>query len=197
MTVSLAAGLAGAAENKDARLERLITWMSGQFSSREQAAADADYHRIRIACTPIWKDRPGRWLYVEQATEATLASPYRQRVYEVVRTGPNSYESRVYLLPDPAKFVGAWKEPAKLDSLKLEDLVSRKGCTVRMSYKDDGTFIGSTTGRECPSERKGASYATSEVQITEKGMTTWDRGFNSEGKQVWGAEKGPYRFKRQ
>jgi hypothetical protein len=25
-------------------------------------------------------------------------------------------------------------------------------------------------------------------------MVSWDRGYNDEGEQVWGAEKGGYRF---
>jgi hypothetical protein len=25
-------------------------------------------------------------------------------------------------------------------------------------------------------------------------MLSWDRGYNADGKQVWGAEKGGYRF---
>ncbi|NJK28278.1 MAG: hypothetical protein HC925_07075 [Coleofasciculaceae cyanobacterium SM2_3_26] len=27
-------------------------------------------------------------------------------------------------------------------------------------------------------------------------MNTWDRGFNDEGIQLWGAEETPYRFRR-
>jgi len=35
-----------------------------------------------------------------------------------------------------------------------------------------------------------------EVVITETQMVSWDRGFDAGGKQVWGAEKGGYVFKK-
>jgi hypothetical protein len=33
--------------------------------------------------------------------------------------------------------------------------------------------------------------------VTANEITSWDRGFDSAGKQVWGATKGPYQFKKQ
>jgi hypothetical protein len=43
---------------------------------------------------------------------------------------------------------------------------------------------------------RGASYATSEVVLRDDGLDTWDRGFDDAGKQVWGATKGAYQFRR-
>ena len=40
------------------------------------------------------------------------------------------------------------------------------------------------------------SYTTSEVSIEARAITSWDRGFDADGAQVWGAEKGPYVFAR-
>jgi hypothetical protein len=41
---------------------------------------------------------------------------------------------------------------------------------------------------------RGASYATSEVVITDEQLLSWDRGWDANGKQVWGAETGGYIF---
>jgi len=60
----------------------------------------------------------------------------------------------------------------------------------------DGVFEGSTVGKGCASELRGASYATSEVRITPEQLLSWDRGFDAQGKQVWGATKGGYVFKK-
>lgn len=60
----------------------------------------------------------------------------------------------------------------------------------------DGSFVGRTEGNGCASELRGAAYATSEITLTASEMVSWDRGFNSAGKQVWGAPTGGYRFKR-
>jgi hypothetical protein len=196
MTISglLLLALAGSA---DPDLERLATWMSGRFSSAAQAEVDPEYRDVRLTVTPIWGDRSdGRWLYVEQALGASLDQPYRQRVYRVVRGGDGSLESRVFLLPEPASFVGAGADPARFATLAPERLVARDGCTVVLRPDGPDAFVGSTSGRDCPSELRGAAYATSEVRVTADAMRSWDRGYDADGKQVWGAEKGPYSFLR-
>lgn len=186
--------LAGSA---DPDVDRLATWMSGRFSSATQAEADPEYRDVRLAVTPIWTDRSdGRWLYVEQALGSALDQPYRQRVYRVVRGKDGSLESRVFLLPDPVTFVGAGADPSRFEALSPERLVPRDGCTVVLRPDGPDAFAGSTSGRDCPSELRGAAYATSEVRVTSDAMRSWDRGFDAEGKRVWGAEKGPYLFLR-
>ena len=37
---------------------------------------------------------------------------------------------------------------------------------------------------------RGASSATSEVEVHPDRVVSWDRGFDAERKHVWGAEKG-------
>ena len=39
-----------------------------------------------------------------------------------------------------------------------------------------------------------AAYATSEVVIIPGRIESWDRGFDADGNQVWGAASGPYVF---
>lgn len=181
----------------DPDLDRLATWMSGRFSSAAQAGEDAEYRDVRLTVTPIWSDRAdGRWLYVEQALGTALDQPYRQRVYRVLRGEGDRLESRVFLLPDPPALVGAGTDPSRFATLSPETLVPRDGCTVVLRPDGPDAFVGSTSGRDCPSELRGAAYATSEVRVTAEAMRSWDRGFDAEGKQVWGAEKGPYVFLR-
>jgi CpeT protein len=43
---------------------------------------------------------------------------------------------------------------------------------------------------------RGATYATSEVIIKNQQMISWDRGYDSSDRQVWGAEKGGYVFEK-
>jgi hypothetical protein len=180
-----------------ADLDRLVAWMSGSFSSQEQAAADPDYRDIRLHMAPIWKDRAdGHWLYVEQAVASSADKPYRQRVYHVIQRADGSFESSVFKLPgDPLKYAGAWKNPAMFSELKPSDLEPRTGCSIVLTKKGD-LFEGSTTGKECPSDLRGAVYATSEVRIESSRMVSWDRGFDEKGEQVWGAAKAGYEFKK-
>ena len=174
-------------------------WLCGSFSSQAQAeAAPQDYFDIRLRVVPIWTKRSdGPWLYVEQAASKNLDKPYRQRVYRLQAQG-DAVVSEVYALRvDPLRWAGQWKDPWAFDAIGPEDLDERSGCAVVLRRVDEHSFLGSTVGNGCPSELKGAVYATSEVRLAADGMTSWDRGYDAAGKQVWGATQGAYRFERQ
>jgi len=181
--------------------------MVGSFSSEAQSKLDADFFDIRLRMDEIWSDQPGDgvWLYVEQAIATSLEAPYRQRIYHLTPINYTSgdgkarsmYVSEVWMLPgDPLRFVGAGADPSKLTTIKPADLTRKDGCEVILAPAPDGTFAGSTLGRACPSERQGAVYATSMVKVDADGLTTWDRGYDDNAKQVWGATKAGYEFRR-
>ena len=179
-----------------ADLDRLVTWMSGSFSSEKQAAADSEYRDIRLHMVPIWKERAdGHWLYVEQAVASSADKPYRQRVYHVTQRPDGGFESAVFKLPgDPLKYAGAWKSAGPLSDLSPDKLEPRTGCSIVLTKKGGPAFEGGTTGKQCPSDLRGAAYATSQVTIEATRMVSWDRGFNEVGEQVWGATGGGYLF---
>lgn len=178
-------------------LRRVAEFLSGSFSSKEQSEKDSAFFEVHLTMTPIWQERTGEhWLYVEQAMATALDKPYRQRIYRVVWK-ENTPVSLVYTLPDnPLKYAGAAKNPSLLAGLKPENLTERDGCAIVLKKLPDGSYQGSTQGTGCKSDLRGASYATSEVFLTQSTLTSWDRGFNAEGKQVWGAVKGAYIFKK-
>lgn len=199
--VVVAAALSGCAaavpvrRGLDPGLVELGRHMSGSFSSQAQAARDPDFRDIRLHMVRLWPDdREALWLYVEQAAATGLEQPYRQRVYRLAHVGGDLYESRVYEFPEPLRLAGAWRERGKLALLARAELEDRQGCAIVLRRLADGTFSGSTLGRLCVSTHRGASYATSEVTITPSRLVSWDRGFDSAGAQVWGAEKGGYEF---
>jgi CpeT protein len=181
----------------DPHLDRLAAWMTGEFDSAKQAAEDPEYHDIRLRMAPIWPGREdGHWMYVEQAVAAAEDRPYRQRVYHVTHVGRDLYESRVFELPDPEARIGAWKKEAPLADLTPDDLVVREGAAIILRRVGD-RFVGSTLGRLCRSDFRGAAYATSEVEIGPEAIVSWDRGFDANGKHVWGAVKGGYVFDKK
>jgi CpeT protein len=175
------------------RSEQLVSWMTGSFSSEEQSKSDTSYFDIRLEIVRIWPEKKGEaWLYVEQAMASKKDKPYRQRVYRVRKTGENVYESAIYMLADPLRFAG---HPEAVAVLPIDSLQLKDGCAVLLHWDDArGGFVGATGAKSCPSDLRGASYATSEVELSENMLLSWDRGFNAEGVQVWGAEKGGYRF---
>lgn len=185
------------AETGQTDLEKLAGWMSGSFNSTAQAAEDSAYYDIRLEMAAIWTERDDAvWLYVEQAVAGMTDRPYRQRVYRVSENEKGVFESAVYTLPEPEKLVGAWQDQELLKGVTPEDLLLREGCTVFLKYDGEGRFEGGTEGNGCLSGLRGAAYATSEVIVEPGRIESWDRGFDTEGAQVWGAEKGAYVFLR-
>ncbi len=178
-------------------LDTLRDWMTGSFSSEAQASEDSSFFDIRLEMVPIWPDRKdGPWLYVEQAAATSLDTPYRQRVYHLSVQDDGRFRSEVYSMADPLLFAGAWREPEKLAALEPADLILRQGCAVILEGESAERFRGSTVDKQCESALRGATYATSEVIVTADGIESWDRGYSSADDQVWGAEKGPYLFRR-
>ena len=178
-------------------METLSSWMTGSFSSEEQAIADTNFFDIRLEMVPVWKDRTdGIWLYVEQARADRTDAPYRQRVYRLTEPEKGTFESRVYEISNPLSFAGAWKTENPLSSLTPDSLHERPGCSLFLERLSEDTFSGSTVGSECLSVHRGATYAVSTAIITREKMVTWDQGFDSLGNQVWGSVHGGYIFKK-
>ncbi|MFN8278160.1 MAG: chromophore lyase CpcT/CpeT [Chitinophagales bacterium] len=178
-------------------LNQLYQWMSGDFSSGAQAAADTNYFHILLRMKPFkMAGTTGKWLYVEQAVAAAEQKPYRQRVYHVYQYDDTTLASKVYEIRQPKAFIGAWKagNDSILGKLTTDSLIDRQGCAIFLHTADGKSYSGSTPGHDCLSSLRGATYATSEVTITSKRVVSWDRGWNAAGTQVWGAVKGGYQF---
>ncbi|MEL6443010.1 MAG: chromophore lyase CpcT/CpeT [Bacteroidota bacterium] len=186
------------AADPSSRLDQLAAQLTGSFSSTAQAEADSTYFDIRLQAAPIWTERSdGPWLYVEQAAASALSRPYRQRVYHLSARADGTLVSAVYELPGQAlAYAGAWQTPTQFNTLEPSQLVERTGCAVLLRPDQQDRFIGATHEDDCQSSLRGATYATSEVEIGPEGMTSWDRGYAADGTQVWGAVTGPYRFDR-
>ncbi|MFT6000126.1 MAG: CpeT protein [Neolewinella sp.] len=188
---------APAAAPPTAELEALEKAMTGSFSSSMQAAANENYNNIVLHMEPIWTDQPGSYLYVEQAVASDPTKPYRQRVYVLEQKGKKKFISSVYELPEPERFVGAYKQPQMLDVLKPTDLIVREGCAVYLKQTEPGMYRGNTKKDKCKSTLQGVSYATSRVSIAGSFVQSWDQGFDAEGEQVLGATEGGYMFFRE
>ena len=72
----------------------------------------------------------------------------------------------------------------------------KDGCAVELEWNGEG-FVGGTDIGTCESNMSGASYATSIVETTDSMISSWDQGWNSNDRQVWGAVDGAYIFLRQ
>lgn len=195
LSVFLIAALAYGGES-DKDLDLLVKRMTGTFSSQAQAEADERFYNIHLDMSPIWQDRTdGHWLYVEQAVATSMDKPYRQRVYRVYRAEDGRFCSEVFSLPNPEKYIGAQHGDKPLADLSPEKLSVREGCAVYLT-RNGNKFEGGTHEKDCSSNLRGATYATSDITVLTDRLVTLDRGWDGEDKQVWGSEYGGYIFIR-
>lgn len=66
--------------------------------------------------------------------------------------------------------------------------MEKDGGSIILEYKNDA-LVGSTIEKLFSSKLRGASYATSKIRNKKGKLKSWDRGFDSDDKQGWGAEK--------
>jgi hypothetical protein len=171
--------------------------LQGEYSSEAQSKEDTSYFNIYLAMYPIWTDRTdGKWLYVEQAMATKREKPYRQRIYQIKKGNNNEIISIIYTFENPLEYTNAQQNKDILRKLTYDKISSKIGCEVYMKPTKSG-FEGGTKGKECQSNLRGASYTTTQIKMENDKLISWDRGFFSDGKQAWGAEKGGYIFVKQ
>ena len=173
-------------------MDELVNIMQGSYSSEKQSIVDTSYFNISLRMVPIWKNK-GHYLYVEQAMFKKQEKPYRVRIYKLTQKG-DSFVSEIHTLKNEKDWIGKWKTPEAFDNLSENDIELKQGCEVTLKRIAKNKFAGQTGYKTCPSELRGASYATSKVTVTENEILSWDQGFDKTDKQVWGAEKGGYHF---
>lgn len=194
LIAALACGNAGA---QTKNMEQVGKWLEGNFSSKAQAAADADYVDIRLHIKRVWKQRAdGFWFYMELAMATAPDKPTRQRFYHVSELADGRFETEVYTVNAPQRFTGAWKNPQILRGLTPDSLQLRAGCSVMLAKYGD-TYAGAIEGKACASETEGGAYTTNDVELTATMLTSWERCFDKEGRQVSGPAKGAYQFRRE
>lgn len=195
---SVADGALQDSAQQDPTLARrqLAQWLEGRFDSSAQSVRDRRYFDVTLAVCAVSAPGVGATaLYVEQALRGR--APYRQRLY-VIDSGADGArvaQSRVFEFVDPSSVVGLCdREGAQ--SVEVDAVIERAGCTVTLALEGDH-FVGETSGRECLSTLMGASYATTQITLSAQRLESWDRGFDSADRQVWGATAGPYQFERR
>lgn len=185
---------ANPATTSDTELDKLSALMEGAFSSELQSKTDTNYFNISLVMTPIWSNRTdGKWLYVEQAVASTLDKPYRQRVYHLQHPSKDVFTSDIYTIKNAILYAGLQNDKQKKDKLTIDSIELKDGCTVTL-IKHDDIYEGGTNKDKCPSDLRGAKYATTKILLKNGELDSWDQGFDASGKQVWGATKGGYIF---
>ncbi|MEM6350423.1 MAG: chromophore lyase CpcT/CpeT [Cyanobacteria bacterium P01_D01_bin.14] len=133
------------------------------------------------------------YLYQEQALVSNLAAPYRQRFLQIALSDDQQrVESRTLKPEDPARWTGLCDQDTP-EPIEVADM-GVPVCTVALRPSALG-YVGSTPTEGCPVTLRGATRLTNVIVLHAAGMDTWDRGFDAEGVQLWGAQAEPYRYR--
>ena len=181
-----------------AEVDRLAGWMTGSFDNTAQAAREPSLPRLSLHACRIWPDRTdGRWIYAEQSLLADPERPQRQQIRRLRIDGLGHLVSEVFAFRSGEKPpAGAWRNPETLDRIDPFLLLPLEGCTVHFTFDAD-CFRGETSGVGCEDARSGATYQTTELRVENQRISSWDRGYDETGDQVWGSKSGPFLFDRK
>ncbi len=172
--------------------DQLISMMNGSFTNKEQASANESIPEVNMHIYRIWEDFDEIYFYVEQVSPDKPDEPVRQRVYMLEEVGAGEFKSTIYTFHHAEMFAGKWKDLDYFENFDNAILSEKKGCDMTIKY-DGAKYVGKSNSKDCKTE---SGYATSEVTIAADQLTSWDKGFDASGNQVWGSKNGPYIFKR-
>lgn len=198
------------------QVEDVAVRLLGVMETSIPASADAPVTTVRMTTCrvtvadtdPAIQKVPAIFLYQEQALVQRLNQPYRQRFLRIapshkpshsgrqisLQGNPQSIESLSFKPEQPATWVN-FCEKSEAERVVQSDAIGKPICSVflKRSGKD---YVGRTPVDGCPANVRGAVRITNRIVLHSTGMDTWDRGFDSTGKQVWGAKTESYRFRR-
>jgi hypothetical protein len=181
--------------------EEVASLLEGKMDTSAQAIANPKAPNVQMTTCRIGllthADPQSIFLYQEQAMSTSLDKPYRQRFLQISPSSlSQSVRSRSFKPADPTRWVGLCNVTPSLErNVNLSDL-GIPVCNVFLKRVDTG-YMGNTPIDGCPANVRGAVRITNHIELTPTRMNTWDRGFDAQGKQVWGAKTESYQFRRQ
>src|SRR5262245_50471291 len=180
----------------DPQLEKVGAALTGTWKSAAPIASGGESFDVVVSAAPVFiKDLPNA-MYCEIARADALRQPYRQTILTLnknkagVRLQTYEFRRRAGRLPSAYTM---WAAPDAFPStINSEDLLA----TLAIDLKADGDGWKGATPHAYPSDKSGAVEMTSEMSIKAGAISLADRGFDADGKQVWGPETGKnYAFK--
>jgi len=181
----------------DKELHDLSNLLSGSFTSQEQSKTNIGYANFTLKNQRIWKKSPGFWFYSEIHSTDKPYKVYLQRILNISRIDSITLKSVGYtILRNREDYINGWEEPLIFDKLSIDSLKIKEGCDIYYRQKSPSIYIGKTKEGACKSTFKNISYFSSNVVVSPDLISIWDRGYDTENKQVFGKINKPYKYKR-
>lgn len=176
-------------------VQAVVAHLEGIMDTSTQAAAGDKADVQMTTCRVQMIDRAESvYLYQEQSLRENLGKPYRQRFLQI-KTGAekDTVISQSYRPINSQQWVGLCDQPEQERVVNSEE-ISQPVCSVLLKPKMS-IYVGTTPSEGCPTQVRGAVKITNLIILHNQGMDTWDRGFDAEGNQVWGAKNESYQFR--
>lgn len=178
------------------QVDSVVSHLVGVMDTSAQAAKNPNKASVRMTTCKITITRANEsvYLYQEQALTKDLNQPYRQRFLEIIPTlEQETVESKSYKPLQPEALIGLCNKPESERILNLSD-IGQPVCSVFLKPSNDG-YIGETPPEGCPANVRGAVKITNTIILHSTGMDTWDKGYDAQGSQVWGAREDSYQYR--
>ncbi|MEM9265212.1 MAG: chromophore lyase CpcT/CpeT [Cyanobacteria bacterium P01_F01_bin.13] len=180
-------------------VDAVVEHLTRPMDTTAQAERNPHFVGVQLTTCPIQvngeiSDQQAVFLYQEQALTENIESPYRQRFLQIALSADATrVESRTFKPATPDTWTGLCQQTAPtVETNALGNLV----CIVGLRPSSLG-YVGSTPAEGCPVNLRGAVRLTNTIVLHQHGMDTWDRGFDANGIQVWGARTEPYQYRWQ
>ena len=181
------------------QVSAVASHLIGIMDTTAQAAANPEAPSVRMTTCQVQLDNQSSstasiFLYQEQALTKRLTQPYRQRLLELTpHSKTQTVESKSYKLQNQESFIGFCDQPIAQRIIPAT-ILEESFCSVFLAPLND-IYFGRTQPGGCPANVRGAVTITNKIVLHEQGMDTWDRGFDENGEQVWGAIDSSYQFR--
>ncbi len=203
--------------NNTADVQNIVAYLVGVMDTSEQAATNKKVANVRmttckITVIPSENNNPDKnnlsntnnsiFLYQEQAVAEKFNEPYRQRFLEILSDdrGQNQVESKSYKPINMEKWIGFCDKPETeriVPTTELGTYVCSVFLTKSAANYMKPLYLGETQTGGCPANVRGATSISNTIYLFPDGMNTWDRGFDANGNQVWGAANEAYKFRKR
>jgi len=180
--------------------EEVAARLEGTMDTSAQAKTNPKFSTVYMTtCRITLQGKPADdsiFLYQEQSLQPDQSKPYRQRFLQLsVSPYSQSVRSQAFRPKQLQRWAGFCNQPAADRQVSVAEL-GQPVCSVFLRRSGEN-YIGNTPADGCPANVRGAVRITNHIVLYANGMDTWDRGFDAQGKQVWGAQSISYQFRRQ
>jgi hypothetical protein len=181
------------------QVEEIAARLEGVMDTSAQARVKPNAPNVRMTTCRIQvlnaNATDATFLYQEQAMATNLGKPYRQRFLQLTPSRSSQMvRSLAFRPPNPAALIN-FCDRANRDRIVNASDLGTPVCTVFLKRSGE-RYIGNTPADGCPANVRGAVRITNHIVLHTDGMDTWDRGYDANGKQVWGAKAESYQFRR-